>query len=356
MLMLLVLAATLVLTGACQQAPAVVSVSIDGPSDLAIEVGDTHELTATITTTGGASQALTWTSSNPATATVTSTGVVTGITTGDTTITASSDFDNTKQASVTVTVVKAPTEVSGIIWSDTTWALSDSPYRIVGPVQIDVTATLTIEPGVEVMGGSIQTWGRLVAHGTPVERITFSGVEIVPGTSSSSTRYDISIDYARITAGSTLFEPTGSGHYGTLSLRNSTVSTPLPWVYLWYPQSDVEIERNVFESYTRFSIGHNVAKVIIRNNHFRADGEILNWAAYGEPTVVELNTFSDSRFRVGLSSGYTDVALTAVRNYWGTVSPAEIEEMILDRNDGLEYAGYVPYEPFLAEPHPDTPE
>ena len=46
--------------------------------------------------------------------------------------------------------------------------------------------------------------------------------------------------------------------------------------------------------------------------------------------------------------------ITAINNYWGTTNPTVIESMIYDGND--EYPlNIVEFEPFLTEPHPDTP-
>ncbi len=41
-------------------------------------------------------------------------------------------------------------DVSGIIDTDTTWTVSESPYRVVGNVRVSEEATLTIDPGVTV--------------------------------------------------------------------------------------------------------------------------------------------------------------------------------------------------------------
>ncbi len=41
-------------------------------------------------------------------------------------------------------------DVSGVIDTDTTWTVSESPYRVLGNIQVSEDATLTIEPGVRV--------------------------------------------------------------------------------------------------------------------------------------------------------------------------------------------------------------
>ena len=43
-----------------------------------------------------------------------------------------------------------PTYVSGIILSDTTWTVADSPYIVTGNILVKNGVTLTIEPDVAV--------------------------------------------------------------------------------------------------------------------------------------------------------------------------------------------------------------
>jgi hypothetical protein len=71
--------------------------------------------------------------------------------------------------------VQASTNVSGIIGSDTTWTKANSPYTLTGWVAVNSGVTLTIEPGVTVIGGSLLVNGTLVARGTNIDRINFGG-------------------------------------------------------------------------------------------------------------------------------------------------------------------------------------
>jgi len=75
-------------------------------------------------------------------------------------------------------VVYGATEVTGVIGSDTTWTLENSPYNITGPVLVSNGVTLTIESGVTVnfMDYSyyIQVEGTLVAKGEGVNHIYFN--------------------------------------------------------------------------------------------------------------------------------------------------------------------------------------
>lgn len=73
--------------------------------------------------------------------------------------------------------VQAATEVTGIIFSDTTWTKANSPYNITGPAAIAKGVTLTIEPGVVVHFNinTLEVNGTLRAIGTNSEPITLNG-------------------------------------------------------------------------------------------------------------------------------------------------------------------------------------
>jgi hypothetical protein len=104
----LVAIATLVVACSPPPEPLVSDVSID-QGDQTIEVGDTVQLSVTVGASGGASQAVTWSSDNTAAATVSDGGLVTGVAQGTAVITATSVANPNRSDSITVTVTSAGT-------------------------------------------------------------------------------------------------------------------------------------------------------------------------------------------------------------------------------------------------------
>ena len=73
--------------------------------------------------------------------------------------------------------------ISGIISTNTTWNLTDSPISVTGNVDIASGATLTIEAGVTVQfaGGKVmQVDGQLIARGTAASPIIFTSSQATP--------------------------------------------------------------------------------------------------------------------------------------------------------------------------------
>ena len=69
------------------------------------------------------------------------------------------------------------TNISGGIYSNTTWTASESPYIVTGNIVIFQDVTLTIEPGVIVrfdLDIGLELRGKLIAIGTSTDKITFT--------------------------------------------------------------------------------------------------------------------------------------------------------------------------------------
>ena len=75
------------------------------------------------------------------------------------------------------------TNVSGVISSNTTWTLANSPYIVTGNVLVNEGITLTIEAGVTVKFDAnkvLNIYGTLIAQGTSSSKITFTSNQSTP--------------------------------------------------------------------------------------------------------------------------------------------------------------------------------
>lgn len=98
--------------------------------------------------------------------------------------------------------VLALTEVGGTLTNSTVWTLAAAPIVITNNLTIAPQVTLTIDPGVEVrfnQGLRITIQGRLIAEGTPGQRIRFTRNEAAGATSWSRLDFTASPYESRIT-------------------------------------------------------------------------------------------------------------------------------------------------------------
>ncbi|WP_017378558.1 cell wall-binding repeat-containing protein [Paenisporosarcina sp. TG-14] len=266
----------------------------------------------------------------------------------------------------------ASTNVSGIINQDTTWTLANSPYFLTEDIQIAHGVKLSIEPGVIIEGNNnrIRVFGEFSAIGNADSKIILREVNIEPGAGNSNEEYLIQIENANLIHGS-LYRATGYGVYGSLILKDSRLfELSDRSFYIWYPTSDVTIERNVFINTDGISVGtSDDVKVNILNNVFYnyKNYAVSNWASYQtSETIVSNNSFLyskedglgnqiNSKETLVLPAGYGDSKMIATNNYWGTTDETIIEEMIFDKNDDLSSASYINFKPYLQMPHSNTP-
>jgi len=328
------------------------------PTTPTIITGATQQLSATTKDATGntlTGRVVAWSSSDQTKATVSASGLVTAVAVGTATITATSEGQS-GTANVAI-----PTPLIGILSSSTTWTVANSPYRLIGDVQVAHGTTLTIQPGVVVHGANkkLVIFGKLSAIGTIASGLSFDSLHVTGGTNTPSQPFLIDVAFARQSRGS-IYSPTGNASYGSLILRNSTL-TDMGYLYVWYPTADCYIERNTFIRSGGISTGtSDGVKVYVRNNLFvdqTTTYAVENWTSYnGSATVVEFNSFlTTSKVAMRLPSGYTSALLSGTNNYWNTSDVSAIQGMIFDKNDDLASAGVIAFQPILSQPHAGTP-
>jgi len=254
------------------------------------------------------------------------------------------------------------TIVGGIISNDTDWNLQGSPYIFSSDVQVDENITLTVDPGVQIIGDNyvLQIWGTLDVKGSNDSKVSFKDTRIGAGINGTAT-YLIDIKHATINGGG--IYGLVRNRYGILNLTDSQIENTTTFINIDYPVSDCKIERNIFINSEGIRVGlDNEIQVVIRNNLFyeQTGGfAIENWATYGgkENMIVENNSFlSTNKIALYLREMSNPVGMTATHNFWNTTNDEVIDNMIFDRNDNLEISDYINPYPILNEPHPDTPE
>lgn len=278
--------------------------------------------------------------------------------------------NGTSNSSSSAVNIVSATPIGGIYNTSTTLNKSNSPYVLTNDIQIAYGTTFLIQDGVEIYGNNhnITLFGNLSIIGVSTNLVKIHSLFIYGGTNSPTTPYILTIDYAEINNNSSLLSPTGNSSYGSLTLRHSIIKDTAKYyyTYIWYPVSDCFIENNIFVNAGGFSIGvNNGVTVHISNNAFYkwqitsgSKAAVRNWASYGTSTViVEYNSFlSTDQIALSLPSGYTNAAMTATNNYFGTIDTSIIDSMIYDKNDDLGSAGYILYSPFLTAPDLNTPD
>jgi PKD repeat protein len=260
------------------------------------------------------------------------------------------------------------TEVGGILYSDTTWTIENSPYSVTSMVQIPENVTLKIDPGVTVIDNSADyimflLHGKIEAHGTPTNKIAFIGRGdwvVFFNTGGAVSGPSISLDYCIIKHGMTLLQDT----CGYVNVTNSEIvdvgrsgGTPS---YIRNSEGDFYIEHNMFIDTNGFDISDTNEHVYIRYNLFKGNRGFLvkEWVhtGFSPKAVVKYNTFIGvSETVLMIFSWDAQGSMDATENYWGTSNTSLVESWIEDGHSDIGIHAFIDYLPILTEPHPDTP-
>ncbi len=238
-------------------------------------------------------------------------------------------------------------EAKGILRSDTTWVAAKSPYCVTDRIQIAAGVTLTIEPGVTVIGNSnmLESWGNIAMLGTKDKPIHIENLYLYDR-STAQAPGKVTLSYVEFDSGSLL----GSATNAVTTVTDSVFRYLQETIFL---ESEVgathRIERNVF--YFDYGI-YGSSPLVLNNNTFVLSQTYYSDVTVEDSLVANFNSFlSSTEFTVVLGAKAADLR----NNYWGGILDADVPSHIFDNNDDLSIQGVATYLPTLASAHPDTP-
>ncbi|MEY2196041.1 Ig-like domain-containing protein [Neobacillus sp. BF23-41] len=246
-----------------------------------------------------------------------------------------------------------PSVVSGVISEDRVLTKEGSPYVQTGPIVISSGVTLTLEPGVELIGqnGSpISVNGKLIAVGTEQERIILQDIYVQGSAFNNST---IQIEYA-----DHFHQSKYNGGFLITTIKNNVTLRHNQYrngsISLSSSILDSIIEHNFFTQKATLNVNNGPGKIIIKNNTF------INPLDYHTPDIKltsrepdggnanifinENNFFGYPRLKVDIS-GYKGILFDGKNNYWGVTDTKRINQGIADYRDKLDIST-VSYKPF----------
>lgn len=270
---------------------------------------------------------------------------------------------------------RGATKVKGGIYFDQQWTPAGSPYELEKNAKVGPNTTVTLMPGTVVngQGYKLSVVGNFLVRGAVDAPVEITDVNLTPGRGDVGV---IDLQHARVEGGSLFGQEFHKGYKASLQIRDSTLRD-IPDIFLFFPQVDCAIERNIFMATGGISSGTEGAEVAIRNNVFymqTSDFAVKNWHrkplivarpgkdarpdVFPKDMIVEHNSFlCTDRVALRMDPRYSDAEMRkAQNNYFGTADPLLIKDMIFDKTDDVYVSEKIKYEPFLYRPHADTPK
>ncbi|WP_218350914.1 Ig-like domain-containing protein [Bacillus sp. sid0103] len=245
------------------------------------------------------------------------------------------------------------TVITTSITEDTVFNKAGSPYYINSMMEIGKNATLTIEPGVELIGkpgsaNGLTVYGKVKALGTAEEPIKFQDMYIsawTTWTKEASMQLDhtvvsntnMDIQDLQVTVTNSEFSK------GRLSLSGSFAT----------------IENGFFHDGSKIgftSTGSKPGSLSVKGNTFMNNGsgytdvEVSRRDTSKAPiTITENNFFGTLRLAVKLDGPSPGWAADGMYNYWGTTDPTLVNRSVYDGSD-LGYGDRLNYQPYAYKP------
>ena len=273
------------------------------------------------------------------------------------------------------TSVPTPTPAPGtkigtmILSQNTTWRKSESPFYLEGRAHVTEGVTLTIEPGVTIIGngGRISFEGTIKAEGMSSDKISFelTTAEIFE---SYSRKGRLIVRHAVITGAEAKDTFSGVGVYfvktnlfgsGMTAEFHDSIFRGIE--YLVYPgPATVTAERNIFRDSTKLRFTGSSSSLAISYNCFNMPWPPVDVRVSGTSTINFNSIYGvTSPIPVEIQGNAFQAfggSIDASENYWHGLSESDIRKTISDSTVSSTKLGVVEILPLRTEPHPDTPD
>jgi len=216
------------------------------------------------------------------------------------------------------------TAINADIGRDTTWSRANSPYLVAVPISIANTATLTIEPGVEVRfmpGAGLRVAGGLNAQGTHAQQIRMLGAD------------------GALWQGLAVVQPAGNVLLESVTISNAAVALAIRQQSAVTTEASrrVDVLDSLFAQNTigldaDYSIMTNAPRLTLRNNLLTSNGIGLRVNGLSGGNLKP--KFNHNSF-VGNSIGVQNLAGQAIKmqqQWWGKSSGPRLGNAALCSN------------------------
>ena len=273
------------------------------------------------------------------------------------------------------TSVPTPTPAPGtkigtmLLSQNTIWRKSESPFYLEGRAHVREGGTLTIEPGVTIIGngGRISFAGTIKAEGMSSDKISFelTTAEIFE---SYSRKGRLIVRHAVITGAEAKDTFSGVGVYfvktnlfgsGMTAEFHDSIFRGIE--YLVYPgPATVTAERNIFRDSTKLRFTGSSSSLAISYNCFNMPWPPVDVRVSGTSTINFNSIYGvTSPIPVEIQGNAFQAfggSIDASENYWHGLSESDIRKTISDSTVSSTRLGVVEILPLRTEPHPDTPD
>ncbi|MEH7748660.1 Ig-like domain-containing protein, partial [Neobacillus drentensis] len=245
------------------------------------------------------------------------------------------------------------TVITNYITEDTVFKKEGSPYYINAWVQIGKNATLTIEPGVELISkpgsaNGLTVYGKVKALGTAADPIKLQGMYISAWTTWTKEAA-IQLDHTVVSNTSMDIQ----------DLQVTVTNSEFSKANLSLSGTFATIENSFFHDQAKIgftSTGPKPGNLSVKGNTFINDGsgytdvKLSRRDTSAAPiTITENNFFGTIRLAVSLDGPSPGWAADGTNNYWGTTDSTLVNRSVYDGSD-LGYGDRLNYQPYAYKP------